>query len=1334
MSTELATAHVSLYAETSHLASDAAQALDRVGRDARQALGRAFDQAGSDLRRTLGQAGGQAGGDLSQALGRAGQSAGQAGGRAAARGFSSQLNQIDASAFNSIARGAEGAGEEIQRLNRWQLNDLIREANRAGQQLGTEIPAGASNAERALRRLDAQGLENLLRSAREAQRALGRVDDEAAQATRSSGSGARAAGEESGQQAAEGMGDRFANLLGGKAGIIGGAVAAAFSLAGVTAAGLFVKALQSGMEREKVLDLTQARLGIDDATMGKIGLAAGQAYAGNFGESVASNIDAARRAIQGGLLDSSATAQETQQVIAQLTSVSDLMGEEIPAVARAAGQAIKTGIAGNATEAFDLFAAAERNGLNVSEDFLDTITEYGTQFRKLGLTGPEAVGLINQAVRAGARDADIAADAFKEFSIRVVDGSKSTSEAYKTLGLDSERLTGQFVNGGGEARDAMTEVFVALNKIEDPVKANEIALSLFGTQVEDLGAAFHAFNLDTAADSLGKVAGAAQGAINTIGDNAAGKIESAKRSIEISTDAIGSALAKAFGPELAKLADWVTTHQPQILDGLGKLADGAFVTADAFLSFTSLTLDAFADWADGAGGAVNSVVGPLGSVAAVIGRLTGSSELEDLGNGMRDLDDKFHSAATTARDLAAGIEDGARPALDRMREGVASNIEKSVMAAQVFQALGATVTALPDGHDIILKDNTPEVTQRLEALGLKVTTGLDGQVRVTANTAEAQRLYDAFVAQLTGREVPVTARVTFLDANGSVTSDPAKQTVHVPGGRFASGGVVPGLATGGRAGRTLEGRLWGPGTGTSDDILGLGLNGIPTALVSAGEGVVRTAAMALGGDKIVAALNAGWRPPADFLGSIARGGARLFHGQYDGSLRGLGLEEDNPLIAGAIGLRNLLYKGDYDGNLNAVGLGEDNPLISAILGGRSLAHGDYDGRLREFGIEEDNPLVAGVLGAGGLLRGNYDPNLRQFGIEEDNPLVDAGIGAGGLMNGDYKGNLRRFGIEEDNPLVGAAFGMRKWLADLPGFADGGQVPGKRFAQSMDPAKYSLGGFSTSAIDCSGMVSATINDALGLGAFSSRMATASEGQWLAAKGGLPGLGGPGDISVGWVNGGPGGGHTAMTLGDGTNVESNGMDGVVIGGPVGAADAMFTQKMHIPAALLRGGDLAGGSSGAAGSGGAGASGGGGASAGGLGGAAAGAGGGTFGGVTVPQGVTPVWIIGGNASTGTASASTQSATPSESFAPQSDTAGVQTMDQVLASIPGRAAKAGQGFLDANVDGLLGDLGMRRTGGAAQALASQLFELVTSAMQGEIKKAFDRQGGAASRFSGGR
>ncbi|AWY05459.1 tape measure protein [Gordonia phage Morrissey] len=64
-----------------------------------------------------------------------------------------------------------------------------------------------------------------------------------------------------------------------------------------------------------------------------------------------------------------------------------------------------------------------------------------------------------------------------------------------------------------------------------------------------------------------------------------------------------------------------------------------------------------------------------------------------------------------------------------------------------------------------------------------------------------------------------------------------------------------GTVNNGMAGRTRNGVLWGPGSGTSDSILGVDANGIPTALVSNQEGVVTAKAMANGGAALVAWLN-----------------------------------------------------------------------------------------------------------------------------------------------------------------------------------------------------------------------------------------------------------------------------------------------------------------------------------------------------------------------------------------------------------------------------------------------------------------------------------------------
>lgn len=123
------------------------------------------------------------------------------------------------------------------------------------------------------------------------------------------------------------------------------------------------------------------------------------------------------------------------------------------------------------------------------------------------------------------------------------------------------------------------------------------------------------------------------------------------------------------------------------------------------------------------------------------------------------------------------------------------------------------------------------------------------------------------------------------------------------------------------------------------------------------------------------------------------------------------------------------------------------------------------------------------------------------------------------------------------------------------------------AKGSKRAPYQMGGFSPSGIDCSGLVSAVVNAYLGSGAFSSRMSTPSEQGWLKQRGFRMGIGPPGTLRVGWYGGGGSSGHTALTLPDGTNVESttsNGISGVRVGSKaVGADGGMFTGHAWLPA---------------------------------------------------------------------------------------------------------------------------------------------------------------------------
>lgn len=81
------------------------------------------------------------------------------------------------------------------------------------------------------------------------------------------------------------------------------------------------------------------------------------------------------------------------------------------------------------------------------------------------------------------------ADSIKSYKEQISELKNSlndmTSATDSTLPSTKE-LQAQFAAGGEQAQNAFNKVVAALDKIEDPVKKNQIAVELFGTQYEDL--------------------------------------------------------------------------------------------------------------------------------------------------------------------------------------------------------------------------------------------------------------------------------------------------------------------------------------------------------------------------------------------------------------------------------------------------------------------------------------------------------------------------------------------------------------------------------------------------------------------------------------------------------------------------------------------------------------------------------------------------------------------------------------------------------------------------------------------------------------------------------
>ncbi|RBQ05149.1 phage tail protein [Micromonospora sp. LHW51205] len=325
--------------------------------------------------------------------------------------------------------------------------------------------------------------------------------------------------------------------------------------------------LLGGMNLEAARAKLSAQVG-DPALAQRIGEAAGRVYGRGFGETAADAMLAARAVMQSGLLPKNADAAIIEDITVKAQTLAQVFDLDVTQAARAAGQMVKTGLARNAEEALDIITRGFQESGDQAGDLLDNFSEYSTQFRKLGLSGADAMGLMNQGVQAGARDLDTVADALKEFAIRAADGSKSSAEGFKAIGLNADKMTAIFAKGGPAARDALGTVLERLQAMKDPTEREAAAVALFGTKAEDLQGALGALDLDTAAKSLGNVGGAAGRAGDALEKTSAQKLEAFKRQVQ-------SALVEKIGeaiPTLEKVGKWAIDNSSTLLTVGGVIA------------------------------------------------------------------------------------------------------------------------------------------------------------------------------------------------------------------------------------------------------------------------------------------------------------------------------------------------------------------------------------------------------------------------------------------------------------------------------------------------------------------------------------------------------------------------------------------------------------------------------------------------------------------------------------------------------------------------------------------------------------------------------------------
>ena len=188
-------------------------------------------------------------------------------------------------------------------------------------------------------------------------------------------------------------------------------------------------------------------------------------------------------------------------------------------------------LGGDGAVAFDILTAAMQRTGDPADDLKDTFAEYSPLFADMGFSAAEFAGILEQGLDAGARNTDIVADLFKEFGIRIRDGSDLSKEALADLNLS--HLTDDLASGKIQVKDAFSEIQAAILSIEDPLEREAAGVALFGTQWEDAGRVI-IDELDVGKAAITDFEGATLAAGNAINQNFGSAWEGLTRNLSAS--------------------------------------------------------------------------------------------------------------------------------------------------------------------------------------------------------------------------------------------------------------------------------------------------------------------------------------------------------------------------------------------------------------------------------------------------------------------------------------------------------------------------------------------------------------------------------------------------------------------------------------------------------------------------------------------------------------------------------------------------------------------------------------------------------------------------------
>lgn len=354
-----------------------------------------------------------------------------------------------------------------------------------------------------------------------------------------------------------------------------GAIGAATAV-GVAKAAKYIVGL--GDEYNVAVNDMAAKTGAAGAELDAMAESMKNIYAANLGEDMA-DVAASMATVE---QITGAAGAALEGMTSGALTLRDTLGYDVAESTRAANALMENfGISGE--EAMNMIAAGAQNGLDFSGEMIDTISEYSVQFAKVGLDANDMFNIMQAGADGTAWNMDKVGDTIKEFAIRSIDGSDSTMDAFRSIGLSAEAMSTAMASGGVAAENAFNKTLNALLEMKDPIARDAAGVALFGTQWEDMGI-----------DAMKALAGVQEGAyatgeelaaMNDVKyDNLGSAMQSIKRQAEVTILPLASTVANMLtdmGPLIGDLfkmvgpliTDTVNQSMPFVTEFLGGIME-----------------------------------------------------------------------------------------------------------------------------------------------------------------------------------------------------------------------------------------------------------------------------------------------------------------------------------------------------------------------------------------------------------------------------------------------------------------------------------------------------------------------------------------------------------------------------------------------------------------------------------------------------------------------------------------------------------------------------------------------------------------------------------------